>query len=102
MASRSYFKSEDKLNDKFDDHAWKMSLDLSFEENDVMDYVQGKVMEPPSNALVATKTKYKKGEVKAKKNIIDSIQKNLVSYISDLETYKEMYDKLVNMFKVKN
>ena len=69
MASSSYFKSKDKLNDKNDHHAWKMSLDLTLEENEVMDYVQGKIVEPPSNTLVATKTKYNKGEVKAFKSI---------------------------------
>ena len=59
-----------------------MSLDLTLEEQDVMDYVQGKILEPPSNAPAATKTKYKKGEVIAKKIIRDSIHKNLVAYIS--------------------
>ena len=43
MASTSYFKSDDKLHDKSDYHAWKMSLDLTLEEQDVMDYVQGKI-----------------------------------------------------------
>jgi len=88
--------------DKSDYHAWKMSLDLNLEENDVMDYVKGRVKEPPSSAPVAAKTKYKKGEVKAKKIIVDSIHKPLVAYISDLETSKEMYDTLVGMFKVNN
>ena len=44
----------------------------------------------------------KKGEVKYKKIIIDSIQKNLVTYISDLGTSKKMYDKLVGILKVNN
>ena len=60
-----------------------------------MDYVKGNITEPPSNAPATAKTKYKKGEVKAKTIIIDSIQKHLVAYISDLGTSKEMYDKLV-------
>lgn len=102
MLTTTYFKSKDKLKDKSNYHAWKMSLDLTLEENDDMDYVKGRVVEPPSNVPVATKTKYKKCEVKAKKIIVDSIQKPLVAYISDLETSKDMYDKLVGMFKVKN
>ena len=102
MASTSYFETEDKLNDKSFYHAWKMTLDLTLEEHDAMEYVQEKVVEPPSNALVATKTKYKKGEVEAKKIIIYSIQKHLVAYISDLVTSKEMYDKLVGMLKANN
>ena len=102
MPTTSYFKSEDKLKDNSDYHAWKMSLDLTLEEHDVMDYVQGKIAEPPSNASTVTKTKYKKGEVKAKKIIMDSIHKHLVAYISDLGTFREMYDKLVSMFKASN
>ena len=41
-----------------------MTLDLMLEDQDVMDYVQGKIQEPPSTALAATKAKYKKGEIK--------------------------------------
>ena len=67
-----------------------------------MDYVKGRVVEPPSNASATAQTKYKKGEVKAKKIIVDSIHKPLVAYNSDLETSKEMYDTLVGMFKVNN
>ena len=84
MASSSYFKTEDKHNDKSDYYAWKMTLDLALEEHEVLDYVQGKVVEPPSNAPAAAKTKYRKCEVKAKKILIDSIQKHLVVYIFDL------------------
>lgn len=79
-----------------------MTLDLTLEENNVMDYVIGRELGPPSNASAAAQTKYKKGEVKAKKIIVDSIHKPLVSYTSDLETSKEMYDMLVGMFKVNN
>ena len=66
MASSTYkgFKADDKLTDKSNYHAWKMSLDLVLEDQDVMDYVLGKIQEPPSNAVAATKTKYRKGEIK--------------------------------------
>ena len=96
------FKSNDKFTDKSDYHAWKMSLDLVLEDQNVMDYVQGKIHDPPSNASAATKTKYRKGEIKAKMIIRDSIHKHLVAYISKLVTSKEMYDKLVSMFRANN
>ena len=64
---------------KDDLHAWKMILDLKLEDQDVMDYVQGKIQEPPSTATVAAKTKYMKGEINAKLMIRDSIHKSLVS-----------------------
>ena len=102
MASSSYFKSDDKLSDKSDYHAWKMSIDLNLEEHDAMDYVQGNILEPPSNASATAKTKYKKCEVKDKKIIEDSIHKNLVTYIYDLGTSKEMYENLVSMLKASN
>ena len=79
-----------------------MSLDLVLEDQDVIDYVQGKIHEPPSNAPAATKMKYRKGENKAKMIIRDSIHKHLVAYISKLSTSKEMYDKLVSMFRDSN
>ena len=34
--------------------------------------------------------------------MFDSIQKHLVAYISDLGTSKEIYDKLVGMFKLQS
>ena len=74
----------------------------TLEDDDVMDYVQGKINEPPSNAPTTTKTKYKKGEIKAKKIIRESIHKPLAVYISELGTSKEMYDKLVSMFRASN
>lgn len=74
---------------------------FDFKENDAMDYVKGRITKSPSNASTA-QTKYKKGEVKAKNIIVDSIHKPLVAYISNLETSKEMYEKLVGMFKINN
>ena len=65
-----------------------------------MDYVRGRIREPPSNASATTRNKYAKGEVKMKKIIWDSIDKRLVAYVSELNTSKEIYDRLVSLFKV--
>ena len=65
-----------------------------------LDYVKGKILEPPPNAPTATKNKYTNGEFKEENIIRDSIDKRLVAYISDLNTSKEIYDRLVSMFKV--
>ena len=35
---------------------------MTLKEQEVMDYVQGKIIEPSSNAAAATKSKYKKGK----------------------------------------
>ena len=52
METTSFFKSKDKQKDKSEYHAWKMTLDLTLEENDAMDYVKGRIAEPPSNEFV--------------------------------------------------
>ena len=58
MGSSNYngFKADDKLTGKDDFHAWKLTFDLMLEDQDVMDYVQGKIQEPPSIATTATKS----------------------------------------------
>ena len=102
MGSTNYgFKEDDKLTGKDDFHAWKMTLDLKLEDRDVIDYVQGKIQEPPSTAPAATKSSIRRGNQR-KLMIKDAIHKSLVAYIFELGTSKEMYDKLVNMFKANN
>jgi len=100
MGSLTHFPAEDKLREKFDYHGWKMSLDLTLEEQEVLDHVRGGVVDPPSNASAAARNKWTKGEVKAKKIIRDIIDKPLVAYVSELNTAKEIYDRLVSLFKV--
>lgn len=74
---------------------------MTLEENDVLEYVEGKVLKPLVNAFVA-KSKYKKCEVKAKKIVFDSLKDHLITYGAKLKKSKEMYDKLVRMFEVNN
>jgi len=57
MMTTSFFKFKDKLKDKSDCHACKMTLDLTLEENDAMDYVKGRITESPSNVSAAAQTK---------------------------------------------
>ena len=66
MGTSNYngFKFDDKLTGKEYFHAWKMTLDIMLEYQDVMDYVQGKIQEPPSFSPASTNSKYKKGEIK--------------------------------------
>eukprot|EP00253_Pinus_taeda_P015808 PITA_15808 len=100
MGSSTLFLSEDKLREKSDYHGWKMSLDLTLEDQEVLDHVRGNVGVPPSNASAAARSKWTKGEFKAKKIIRDSIDKRLVAYVSKMTTSKEIYDRLVSLFKL--
>ena len=69
MGSSSHFPTEDKLREKSDYHGWKMSLDLTLEEQEVLDYVKGKISEPPSNASATAWNKWKTEEVKIKDHL---------------------------------
>jgi len=100
MGSSILFPIEDKLHEKCDYHRWKMSLNMTLEDQEVLDHVRGNVVVPPSNASATTKSKWSKGEGKARNIIQDSIDKHLVAYVSELTTSKEIYDRLVNLFKV--
>ena len=100
MGSSAHFPAKDKFREKFDYHGWKMSLDLTLEDQEVLDHVRGNVVAPPSNASTAAKSKWSKGEVKARKIIRDSIDKCLMAYVSELTTSKEIYDRMVSLFKV--
>ena len=53
MGSSTLFPAEDKLREKADYHGWKMSIDLTLENQGVLDHVGGNIVEPQSNAFVA-------------------------------------------------
>ena len=71
-------------------------------DNDAWEYIQGKLHEPLENAFATAKNKYKKGELKVKKIIVDGLQDHLLIYVGNLNKYNEMYDKLFKMYEVKN
>ena len=64
MGSSTLFPAEDKLHEKDDYHAWKMSIDLTLEDPGVLDHVRGNIVEPPSNASTAAWNKWKTEEFK--------------------------------------
>ena len=64
MGSSTLFPAKDKLREKADYHGWKMSIDLTLENQGVLDHVRGNIVEPPSNASAAVWNKLKDGEVK--------------------------------------
>ena len=99
MVSSTPFPAEDKLREKADYHRWKMSIDLTLGDQGALDDVRGNIVEPLSNAPSVARNKWKNGEIKAKKIIWDSIDKHLVAYIFELDTSKEIYNRLVSLFK---
>eukprot|EP00253_Pinus_taeda_P023604 PITA_23604 len=98
----SFFNSDEKLHNSSNFVAWKVRLEIIANNNDVLDYIQGKVPEPPENASVVAKNKYKKGELREKQIITDGLQDNLLAYVGNLSRSKDMYDKVADMFEINN
>jgi hypothetical protein len=102
-------KSENKLEGATNFRAWKTRIDLILAKNKVLDIVKGKIVKP----------EFKEGEEKGPHNvtamenfedvdinfmsiIVDSIKEHLIPYISHLDSSKNMYDALTNLFSVRN
>jgi len=100
--STSFFKGDEKLSDSSNIVAWKIRLEVILYENDILEYVEGKVPEPPENAPVVAKSKYKKDEIKAKEILIDSLKDHLLTYVGKFNKSKDIHHKPVGMYDVNN
>jgi hypothetical protein len=102
-------KSKNKLDGASNFKAWKTRIDLILSKNKVLDIVKGKIVEPkfeegkekePQN--VAVMEKFKDDDINAMSIIVESIKDHLIPYISHLDSSKNMYDALTNLFSVRN
>jgi len=73
---------------------------LNLIENEViMEHVKGSITKPRKEDSQAL-AKCMEGEVRAQRILIESIKDPLIPYVSKLETSKEIYDKLVELYFV--
>jgi hypothetical protein len=102
-------KSKNKLEGSSNFIAWKTRIDLILAKNKVLDIVKGKIMEPqfeegkekePHN--IAIVDKFKDNDINAMSIIVDSVKYHLITYISHLDSSKNMYDALTNLFSIRN
>jgi hypothetical protein len=102
-------KSENKLDGASNFRAWKTKIDLILAKNKVLDIVKGKIMKrefkegeekEPQN--VVAMEKFKDVDINSMSIIVDSIKDHLIPYISHLDSLKNMYDALTNLFLVRN
>jgi hypothetical protein len=71
-------KLDEKLEGPDNFRAWKYKISLVLEENDLLDYVMEEVVESEEEA---TKGKYKKNPIRAKRIIADSIKEHLIPHV---------------------
>lgn len=85
--STSYFKGNEKLSESSNFSTWEIRLEVILDDNDVLEYLQGKVPEPLSNASTDIKSKYKNGELKERNIFIDGLQDHFLVYVGNLKKY---------------
>ena len=95
----SFYKESNKLIAESNYLAWKKRIDLILTEQELMEYVTGEITKP-SKDKTQELARYKKGEVRAQRIIVESINVSLVLFVANLKTSKAMYDKLVNFYFV--
>lgn len=98
----SFFKENENLGDSSNFVAWKVRSETICDNNNVLDYIQGKVPEPSENSCVFVKNKHTKCELKEKQIMTDGLQDNLLAYVGNLRKSKDMYDNIDVMYEVKN
>ena len=89
-------KLVDKLEGVENFRAWKYIIGLILEENDFAKFINVNVREPEEDA---TKEKYQKDVIKAKRIIVDSIKDHLIPQVSSKNTPKYMFDALTRMYE---
>ena len=95
----SFSKESNKLVGVSNFLAWKKRADLNLIENEVTNYIKGSKSKPSQEDAQAH-AKYMKGDIRAQRILIESIKNSLIPYVSKLESSKEIYDKLVELFSV--
>lgn len=95
----SFYKERNKIIGASNYLAWKKRIDLILIEQDIMGYVTREVTEPEKDKTQELE-KYKKGEVRAQRIIMESIKDSLALFVANMKTSKAMYDKLVNLYSV--
>jgi hypothetical protein len=102
-------KSENKLYGAPNFRALKKRIYIILSKNKVSDTVKGRIVKPefeegkekePQN--VVAMDKFKDGDINDMSIIVVSIKDHLISYISHLDSSKNMYDALTNLFSVRN
>ena len=92
------FRPEEKLEGSANYNSWKARLIAILEENDLNDLVFNTIEEPTSNA---GRIAFKKKQVKAGRIIYDSVKETLIPTITPLNTAKECFDNLTNLYENK-
>lgn len=88
-------KVEDRLDGASNFRSWKHMILFILEENDLFSYVTEVV---PETQEEDAKARHRKNQLSI---LTDSIKDNLIPYVLELTTPKEMFDALVRQYESK-
>ena len=83
----SSMRVEDKLDGSDNFRYWKYVIQLSLEENELLDYIKKMLPKPEDEEA---KEKFKKNEVKAKRILTDSIKDHLIPNVSTKDCKRDV------------
>jgi hypothetical protein len=92
-------KLVDKLEGVDNFRAWKYSIVVILEENDLARFIKENV---PKHIDATTKAKYQKDMVRAKRIIVDSIKDHLIPQVASKDTLEEIIDSLSRLYEGRN
>jgi hypothetical protein len=90
---------EDMLDGASNFNSWKSRLQVTLEEDDLLDFVTKNLTDTTTDE---EKNIRKEEDVKARKIIIYSVRDHLLPHIANLKTTYEMYEALKEMFESDN
>ena len=93
----TYCLESNKLVGLSNFNAWKKRTNMKLIENKVMGFIEGSTTQHPNEDILAY-IKYMQGDIKSRRILIESIKDSLIPYVLKLESSKEIYDKLVELF----
>ncbi|XP_059073229.1 uncharacterized protein LOC131874036 [Cryptomeria japonica] len=93
-------KVEDRLDGASNFNSWKIKILVTLEENDLLQFVEGKDQPEPEDQ--EKKLQFKKNFVTAKKILINSVKDHLVPIISKMSSARDMFKTLEGMYEINN
>ena len=89
---------EDRLEGTSNFNAWKVRVFNILKEHYLDSFVTSLIEDPTRNV---GRKNYKKNQAKEKRIIYESVKENLMSVITPLNTTKECFDTLTNIYEKK-
>ena len=87
---------EDPLDGATNFISWNPRVLLILEENDLLKFVNEKVLEPEAKE---EKSQWRKCDAKARRILVDSIKDHLVPQVSEKKTTRKMFKTLKKLFE---